>query len=123
MVALMTATNYLGGAIRDGDLPRAHLPAVASAPGSGGRDHGHCKRGQTYRVGFIPQPLMGRVAAAFRAVTWATLPIGSLLGGILATTTGVQHTIFIGSTISFCAILWLGTRVQSGHENRLAGAA
>lgn len=78
---------------------------------------------QTYRVAFIPEPLIGRVAAAFRAVTWATLPIGSLLGGIFATTYGVQHTIFVGSTISFCAILWLGTRVQPRHESRLAGAA
>jgi predicted MFS family arabinose efflux permease len=66
---------------------------------------------------------MGRVAAAFRALTWATLPVGSLLGGIFATNFGVQHTIVIGSTISFCAILWLGTRVQTRHENRLAGTA
>lgn len=77
----------------------------------------------TYRVAFIPEPLMGRVAAAFRALTWATLPVGSLLGGVFATTYGVPHTIVIGSTISFCAILWLGTRVQARHENRLAGAA
>ena len=77
----------------------------------------------TYRVAFIPEPLMGRVAAAFRALTWATLPVGSLLGGVFASTFGVQRTIFIGSTISFCAILWLGTRVQARHENRLAGAA
>jgi MFS family permease len=64
---------------------------------------------QTYRVAFIPEPLMGRVAAAFRAVTWATLPVGSLMGGVLATTIGVQHAIFIGSTISFCSITWLMT--------------
>jgi len=62
---------------------------------------------QTYRVAFIPEPLMGRVAAAFRAVTWATLPVGSLVGGVLATTIGVQHAIFIGSAISFCSITWL----------------
>jgi predicted MFS family arabinose efflux permease len=66
---------------------------------------------------------MGRVAAAFRAVTWATLPIGSLVGGILATNCGIERTIVVGSTISFCSILWLGTRVQQRHENRLAGAA
>ena len=77
----------------------------------------------TYRVAFIPEPLMGRVAAAFRALTWATLPVGSLLGGVFAGAFGVQRTICIGSTISFCAILWLGTRVQARHENRLAGAA
>jgi predicted MFS family arabinose efflux permease len=77
----------------------------------------------TYRVAFIPEPLMGRVAAAFRALTWATLPVGSLLGGVFATSFGVQHTIIVGSSISFCAILWLGTRVQARHENRLAGAA
>jgi hypothetical protein len=69
---------------------------------------------------------MGRVAAAFRAVTWATLPIGSLAGGILATTIGVQHAIFIGSTISFASITWLMTmnrqRVESNHAARLAGA-
>jgi hypothetical protein len=61
---------------------------------------------QTYRVAFVPEPLMGRVAAAFRAVTWATLPIGSLAGGILATTVGVQHAIFIGSTISLGSLMW-----------------
>jgi predicted MFS family arabinose efflux permease len=78
---------------------------------------------QTYRTWFTPEPLMGRVAAAFRAVTWATLPIGSLVGGILATNCGIERTIVVGSTISFCSILWLGTRVQQRHENRLAGAA
>ncbi len=72
---------------------------------------------QTYRVAFVPEPLMGRVAAAFRAVTWATLPIGSLAGGILATTIGVQHAIFIGSTISFCSIMWL---VSFGSGQRRA---
>jgi MFS family permease len=79
---------------------------------------------QTYRVAFVPEPLMGRVAAAFRAVTWATLPVGSLAGGILATTVGVQHAIFIGSTISFCSILWLGVLGRSCDERvqlRVAG--
>lgn len=68
---------------------------------------------QTYRVAFIPEPLMGRVAAAFRAVTWATLPIGSLAGGVLATTVGVQHAIAIGSTISLASILWLAALGRS----------
>lgn len=74
---------------------------------------------QTYRVAFVPEPLMGRVAAAFRAVTWATLPIGSLAGGILASTVGVQHAIFIGSTISFCSILWLGVLGRSRESRTL----
>lgn len=186
MVALMTATNYLGGAIVTAVFPvliyrQLHLPPEAVGVIMGVANVGMIgaftakplqrffgERGtlgsavlisgigkllylganlsplgavlfgrllitfagpmydvtqQTYRVAFIPEPLMGRVAAAFRAVTWATLPIGSLLGGILATGCGLQRTIFIGSTISFCAILWLGTRVQVAHENRLAGAA
>lgn len=79
---------------------------------------------QTYRVAFIPEPLMGRVAAAFRAVTWATLPIGSLAGGILATTIGVQHAIFIGSTISFASIMWLmNANRQKTQTQGLAQAA
>jgi predicted MFS family arabinose efflux permease len=64
---------------------------------------------QTYRVAFTPEPLMGRVAAAFRAATWAALPIGSLLGGIFATKVGVHSAIALGSTISFCSIVWLMT--------------
>lgn len=81
---------------------------------------------QTYRIAFVPEPLMGRVAAAFRAVTWATLPVGSLAGGILATTIGVQHAIVIGSTISLCSILWLGAfgrsrEVRAGVQVRVAG--
>jgi MFS family permease len=78
---------------------------------------------QTYRVAFIPEPLMGRVAAAFRAVTWATLPVGSLMGGVLATTVGVQHAIFIGSTISLCSITWLATAGRgAAAAGRLATA-
>jgi MFS family permease len=74
---------------------------------------------QTYRVAFVPEPLMGRVAAAFRAVTWATLPVGSLLGGILASTIGVQHAIIIGSTISFASILWLAAFGGSRRSQRV----
>jgi predicted MFS family arabinose efflux permease len=77
---------------------------------------------QTYRVAFVPEPLMGRVAAAFRAVTWATLPVGSLMGGILATTIGVQHAIFIGSTISFCSILWLAAFGRKSQAQRMQAA-
>jgi hypothetical protein len=74
---------------------------------------------QTYRVAFVPEPLMGRVAAAFRAVTWATLPVGSLMGGILASTIGVQHAIVIGSTISFASILWLAVFGGSRDSRRV----
>lgn len=70
---------------------------------------------QTFRVAFVPEPLMGRVAAAFRAVTWGALPIGSLAGGILANGFGVQRAILIGSAISLCAIVWL---VVYGREAR-----
>jgi hypothetical protein len=73
---------------------------------------------QTYRVAFIPEPLMGRVAAAFRAVTWATLPVGSLAGGILASTIGVQHAIFIGTTISFASIMWLTSVSRPRSKSR-----
>lgn len=76
---------------------------------------------QTYRVAFTPEPLMGRVAAAFRAATWAALPVGSLLGGIFATKVGVHSAIAAGSTISFCSIVWLMT--SSREKSREFGAA
>lgn len=77
---------------------------------------------QTFRVAFIPEPMMGRVAAAFRAITWAALPIGSLLGGTLAMRFGLDRAILIGSVLSLSALLWLSGRYapRNGMKNPAA---
>jgi predicted MFS family arabinose efflux permease len=59
------------------------------------------------RQAITPDHLQGRMNATVRTVTWAALPVGSLVGGILAGVIGVPQTIVLGAGISLMAPLWL----------------
>jgi predicted MFS family arabinose efflux permease len=54
-----------------------------------------------------PGRLQGRVNATNRFVTWATLPLGSLLGGILADAIGLRPTLLVAAAGMTIAVLWL----------------
>jgi MFS family permease len=56
----------------------------------------------SYRQSVCPPELLGRMNAAIRWIVWGTLPLGSLLGGILGTAIGVRPTIWIG-VVGSCA--------------------
>jgi MFS family permease len=54
----------------------------------------------SYRQSVTPPELMGRMNAAVRWIVWGTLPLGSVLGGVLGTAIGVRPTLwlaFVGS--------------------------
>lgn len=54
----------------------------------------------SYRQSVTPPELMGRMNAAVRWAVWGTLPLGSVLGGVLGTLIGVRPALwiaFIGS--------------------------
>jgi transmembrane secretion effector len=59
------------------------------------------------RQAITPDRLQGRMNATARTVTWAALPVGSLLGGTLAGLIGVPQTIVLGALISLLSPLWL----------------
>jgi predicted MFS family arabinose efflux permease len=59
------------------------------------------------RQAITPDHLQGRVNATMRTVTWAALPVGSLIGGTLAGVVGVPETIVLGALISLVAPVWL----------------
>jgi MFS family permease len=44
-----------------------------------------------------PERLMARASASRRLVSWATIPLATLLGGLLGTYLGLRTTIFIGA--------------------------
>ncbi|MDE1854185.1 MAG: MFS transporter [Thaumarchaeota archaeon] len=54
-----------------------------------------------------PNRLQGRMNATMRTIVWGTIPVGSLLGGIFATSFGIIPTLIIGSLVSGGAILWI----------------
>lgn len=56
------------------------------------------------RQRIVPNHLLGRVMASFRLISWGSLPLGALLGGIIAQTFGVP-AVFIGAAILHVCLL------------------
>ena len=54
-----------------------------------------------------PDRLQGRVNATMRTLVWATMPVGSLVGGIFGSVVGVPQTLLLGGLISLLAPVWL----------------
>ncbi|MFF2197051.1 MFS transporter [Streptomyces sp. NPDC058157] len=52
-----------------------------------------------------PGPLLGRVSATFRFVVWGCMPVGALVGGLLAEQAGVRAALWVGAVGELCAVL------------------
>jgi MFS family permease len=66
------------------------------------------------RQAIAPNRVQGRMNATIRTVVWGTLPLGSVIGGILGTTVGLLPTIYIGGIVGLMSFLWvLGKPVRS----------
>jgi predicted MFS family arabinose efflux permease len=61
----------------------------------------------SYRQATCPPALLGRVNAAARWVTWGTLPLGGVVGGVLATAIGVRQTLWAAVVGGCLSGLWL----------------
>jgi MFS family permease len=57
------------------------------------------------RQAITPERLQGRMNAVMRFLVWGTIPLGSLTGGVLATTIGLRETLFVGAFGEFTAVL------------------
>ncbi|HEX4812486.1 MAG TPA: MFS transporter [Nonomuraea sp.] len=63
----------------------------------------------TYRQTVTPEHLLGRVSASVRFVSWGTMPLGALLGGIVAQQVGVRQTLWMllaGRALAFVPLLF-----------------
>lgn len=61
----------------------------------------------SFRQSICPPHLLGRMNAAIRWIVWGTLPLGSLLGGVLGSALGVRPTIWIGVIGAWASGLWV----------------
>jgi MFS family permease len=59
------------------------------------------------RQAITPDRMLGRLNATMRFMVWGTMPIGSLLGGVLGSTIGLRPTLVVGAIGSFLSIGWL----------------
>ncbi|MFI7126549.1 MFS transporter [Nonomuraea sp. NPDC050153] len=63
----------------------------------------------TYRQTVTPEHLLGRVNASARFVTWGIMPLGALLGGLLAQQIGVREALWVimtGRLLAFLPLLF-----------------
>ena len=65
------------------------------------------------RQAITPQRIQGRMNSVMRFIVWGTIPLGALLGGVLATTIGVKETLIVGglgSCLAFLPVLFSPVR-------------
>jgi MFS family permease len=60
------------------------------------------------RQQMTPNELRGRVNASFRVITWSAIPVGSVLGGLLASLAGAGFAVSTGGIIAVLAVAVLG---------------
>jgi len=73
------------------------------------------------RQALIPERLFGRVQGAYRTVIWGGIPIGALLGGVLAGLTSVPTT-FVISGIAQLILAVLCWRLLRRHREQIRAA-
>ena len=61
----------------------------------------------SYRQAICPPRLQGRMNSVMRFIVWGTIPLGTLLGGALASWIGLRETIVVGAIGGGLAVLWI----------------
>jgi len=81
----------------------------------------------SFRQALCPPELLGRMNATMRFIVWGTMPIGGLVGGLLAAHIGIRTTLWLTAAGEMSAVGWLvaspirGLRDLSGTEGPEAG--
>ena len=59
----------------------------------------------SFRQAITPTSMQGRMNATMRFIVWGTIPLGSIVGGAIATVLGLQTAILVGAFGAFLALL------------------
>ena len=57
------------------------------------------------RQRITPDRLLGRMNASYRLVGWGTMPLGALLGGVLAEALGLRATFLIAAVATLATLV------------------
>ncbi len=79
----------------------------------------------SYRQAICPTAIQGRMNATMRFLVWGTIPVGSIIGGLVATAVGVHDAIWIGafgSCLPFLSVLLSPVRSLRGMPEALTAA-
>jgi MFS family permease len=59
----------------------------------------------SFRQAITPGPMQGRMNATMRFIVWGTIPLGQIVGGVIATSFGVPVAIWVGALGSVLAVI------------------
>src|SRR5207302_6082755 len=65
------------------------------------------------RQAITPERIQGRMNSVMRFIVWGTIPLGSFLGGVLASQIGVRETLIVGGAgacVSFLPVFFSPVR-------------
>jgi MFS family permease len=66
----------------------------------------------TLRQQIVPDRLFGRVNGVYRWFSWGAMPIGALLGGLVANSFGLRAPYFAGAGVMLVAYLLIVTHLR-----------
>jgi predicted MFS family arabinose efflux permease len=75
------------------------------------------------RQALIPQHLFGRVQGAYRTLVWGAMPVGALLGGLLASAVGVRVVFAVSGVGLLACAAWLADLVRRHRAALVDGPA
>jgi predicted MFS family arabinose efflux permease len=78
------------------------------------------------RQAITPQHIQGRMNSVMRFIVWGTIPLGSFLGGVLASQIGVRKTLIIsgvGCCLPFLTVFFSPVRAISDMPEPVDEAA
>jgi MFS family permease len=64
------------------------------------------------RQSVIPPELLGRVNNVFRMCVWGVMPLGALIGGVLASSVGLHSTFLIAGLLQAAVLVGLAGRLS-----------
>ena len=59
----------------------------------------------SFRQAITPTPMQGRMNATMRFIVWGTIPLGQILGGVIATAVSIPAALWIGGLGAFLAVI------------------
>lgn len=65
------------------------------------------------RQSIVPDELLGRVNSAYRMVGWGTMPVGAIVGGLIADRFGLRAPFLVAGSLALVLALWLSTRATN----------
>lgn len=99
----LTAPGILLVAIAPGESPVPFLIASGLLMGFGGVVYNINQ--VSFRQAITPRTMQGRMNATMRFIVWGTIPIGAIIGGIIATSVSLSAALWVGAAGAGLAVV------------------